>query len=255
MWKFVLQHFHLAAYFRSPGDGRASHKISAKDLLWSIVLGTILRHGAFLAIEALVGSKARKNLSISRTFGDDALGYFTERLDPAPTRAALAAVLHRAKRNKAFEDCHFVGLALDGTTGGRRRKKGCPLCRPHRNTEKEILGYRHHLVLAAVVGGRAVEDEVKRCGFSVIRALGGHGIGRTIHEAPSVPNYFEPLARQRLTPGLVITVEPIIAMGKGLSFTASDGWTERTVDGSLSAHFEHTIVITSGAPVLLTAAA
>jgi hypothetical protein len=118
-----------------------------------MVLGTILRQWTFLAIEALVGSKARRNLSVSRTFGDDALGYFTERLDPAPTRAALAAVLHRAKRNKAFEDCHFVGLVLDGTTGGRRRKKGCPLCRPYRNTQKEIVGYRHHLVLAAVVGG------------------------------------------------------------------------------------------------------
>ena len=86
-------------------------------------------------------------------FGDDALGYFTQRLDPAPTRAAFAAVLHRAKRNKAFEDCRFVGLALDGTTAGRRRKSGCSLCRPYRNADREILGYRHHLVLAAVVGG------------------------------------------------------------------------------------------------------
>jgi hypothetical protein len=143
----------LAAYLRSPGDGRASHTVPAKDLLWSIILGTILRQWAFLAIEALVGSKARRNLSVSRTFGDDALGYFTARLDPAPTRAALAAVLHRAKRNKAFEDCHFVGLVLDGTTGGRRQKKGCSMCRPYRNAQQEVVGYRHHLVLAAVVGG------------------------------------------------------------------------------------------------------
>lgn len=102
--------------------------------------------------------------------------------------------------------------------------------------------------------GRAVEREVKRSGFSVIRALGGHGIGRTIHEAPSVPNYNDFAARQLLTKGLVITVEPIIAMGKGECVTASDGWTERTVDGSLSAHFEHTLVITDSAPMLLTAA-
>jgi hypothetical protein len=121
--------------------------------LWSFVLGTILRQWAFLAIEALVGSPARRNLNVSRSFGNDALGYFTARLEPAPTRLALAAVLHRAKRNKAFEDCRFVGLALDGTTGGRRRKKGCPSCRPHRNAKKEITGYRHHLVLATVVGG------------------------------------------------------------------------------------------------------
>jgi methionyl aminopeptidase len=102
--------------------------------------------------------------------------------------------------------------------------------------------------------GRAVEREVTRSGFSVLREFGGHGIGRTIHEAPSVPNYNDPAAGQRLTAGLVLTVEPIIAMGTGKSYTAKDGWTERTVDGSLSAHFEHTIVITERAPILLTAA-
>jgi hypothetical protein len=150
---FVTRRLGLRHYLQDPGDGRPQAQIPAKDLLWSLVLGTILRQGSFLAIEALVGSPARRNLSIKRRFGDDALGYFTARLDPAPTRAALAAVLHRAKRNKAFEDCHFVGLVLDGTTGGRRRKKGCSLCRPYRNAQKEIVGYRHHLVLAAVVGG------------------------------------------------------------------------------------------------------
>jgi len=102
--------------------------------------------------------------------------------------------------------------------------------------------------------GRAVEREVRRSGFSVIRALCGHGIGRTIHEPPSVPNYADVMSRERLTPGLVITVEPIIAMGAGQCATAEDGWTERTVDGSLAAHFEHTIVITEKAPILLTAA-
>ncbi|MGH9736129.1 MAG: type I methionyl aminopeptidase [Candidatus Acidiferrales bacterium] len=102
--------------------------------------------------------------------------------------------------------------------------------------------------------GRAVEREVRRSGFFVIRALCGHGIGRTIHEAPSVPNYADFTSRERLTPGMVITVEPIIAMGAGQCATAKDGWTERTVDGSLAAHFEHTLVITDKAPILLTAA-
>lgn len=153
MWKYSSQHLQLADYFRSPGDGRKSPRIPAQDLLWSIVLGILLRQWAFLAIEALVRSKARRNLHVSQRFGDDALGYFTERLNPAPTRAALATVLHRAKRNKAFQDCRFVGLALDGTTGGRRRKRGCRQCRPYRNAKKERVGYRHHFVLAAVVGG------------------------------------------------------------------------------------------------------
>ncbi len=102
--------------------------------------------------------------------------------------------------------------------------------------------------------GRIVEREVRRCGFSVIRDLGGHGIGRTIHEAPRVPNYPDPDAREILTEGLVITIEPIIAAGSGRSFLADDGWTVRTADRRPSAHYEHTLVITKGEPILLTAA-
>ncbi|HXF12345.1 MAG TPA: type I methionyl aminopeptidase [Terriglobales bacterium] len=102
--------------------------------------------------------------------------------------------------------------------------------------------------------GRVVEREVRRCGFSVIRDLGGHGIGRTIHEAPRVPNYPDPDAREILTEGLVITIEPIIAAGSGRSFLSDDGWTVRTADHRPSAHYEHTLVITKGEPILLTAA-
>jgi methionyl aminopeptidase len=102
--------------------------------------------------------------------------------------------------------------------------------------------------------GRAIEKEVRTSGFRVIRELGGHGIGRTIHEAPSVPNYDDGVARGRLTPGLVLTVEPIIAMGSARPMDAGDGWTVKTADGGLSAHYEHTLVITDGPPILLTAA-
>ncbi|MFY9558845.1 MAG: type I methionyl aminopeptidase [Terriglobales bacterium] len=101
--------------------------------------------------------------------------------------------------------------------------------------------------------GRIVEREVRKSGFAVIRELGGHGIGRTIHEAPRVPNYPDPEARQIMNEGLVITVEPIISSGSGRVFTDKDGWTVRTGDRALSAHFEHTLVVTSGAPILLTA--
>jgi methionyl aminopeptidase len=102
--------------------------------------------------------------------------------------------------------------------------------------------------------GRAVEREVRRSGFSVIRDLGGHGIGRTIHEAPRVPNFADPEANQVLTEGLVITVEPIIAAGSGRTFVAPDKWTMITADHRPSAHYEHTLVIGKGAPILLTAA-
>jgi methionyl aminopeptidase len=101
--------------------------------------------------------------------------------------------------------------------------------------------------------GKIVEREVRKSGFSVVRELGGHGIGRTIHEPPHVPNYADPQAAQIMTAGLVITVEPIISSGSGRVFTEKDGWTVRTSDHSLSAHFEHTLVLTAGAPILLTA--
>jgi methionyl aminopeptidase len=102
--------------------------------------------------------------------------------------------------------------------------------------------------------GRAVEREVRRSGFTVIRELGGHGIGRTIHEPPHVPNFADSGASQILTEGLVITVEPIIAAGRGRVFLADDGWTLTTADHNASAHYEHTLVITKGSPILLTAA-
>jgi methionyl aminopeptidase len=102
--------------------------------------------------------------------------------------------------------------------------------------------------------GRAVEQETRRCGFSVMRELCGHGVGATIHEEPTVPNYHDPRFRRRLTEGLVITIEPIVAERAGKGVLGSDGWTIRTTDGGLSAHYEHSVVITNGAPILLTAA-
>jgi methionyl aminopeptidase len=108
-------------------------------------------------------------------------------------------------------------------------------------------------VRVSEIGGE-IELEVRRSGFSVIRELGGHGIGRTIHEPPSVPNYLDRNATEILTEGLVITVEPIIASGSGKVFLGADGWTVETTDGGMSAHYEHTLVITNDQPILLTAA-
>jgi methionyl aminopeptidase len=102
--------------------------------------------------------------------------------------------------------------------------------------------------------GRAVEGEAKRCGFRVMRELCGHGVGRTIHEEPQVPNYYDPRFRARLSEGLVITIEPILSAGNGQGVLEADRWTVRTTDRKLSAHYEHTLVITKGEPILLTAA-
>ena len=102
------------------------------------------------------------------------------------------------------------------------------------------------------VGG-AVEREVERRGFRVLRELCGHGIGRAIHEEPNVVNYFARDATRRLTSGLVIALEPIVCAGSRACRQTDDGWTVSSADGSLTAHHEHTIVITDGEPLVLTA--
>ena len=101
--------------------------------------------------------------------------------------------------------------------------------------------------------GRVIQSAVDSRGFSVSTDLMGHGIGRRIHEPPDIPNYGAPGFDQPLTEGLVITVEPIIAAGRGAVRERRDGWTIATRDGSWAAHFEHTLVITTGAPIILTA--
>jgi methionyl aminopeptidase len=103
--------------------------------------------------------------------------------------------------------------------------------------------------------GRAVERVVGRAGFHVVRGLSGHGVGRAIHEWPDVPNQYDPHQADVLTEGLVLTIEPMIAAGSGRTFVAKDGWTVKTRDGSWASHHEHTLVITKGAPVILTASA
>ena len=100
--------------------------------------------------------------------------------------------------------------------------------------------------------GRSIQGAVERRGFSVMPELGGHGVGRTVHEEPFVPNYYDPWEKRRLRPGLVIAIEPVISGGTGASRTAADGWTIKTGDGAPSAHFEHTVVILRCGPIVVT---
>lgn len=101
--------------------------------------------------------------------------------------------------------------------------------------------------------GRVIDREIRARGFSVLREVAGHGVGRTIHEPPDVLNYFNPHVRERLENGQVMAVEPIIAMKPARVQEGSDGWTLRTSNGSLAAHYEHTVLITADGPRLLTA--
>ena len=103
--------------------------------------------------------------------------------------------------------------------------------------------------------GRAVESAARREGAVVIRELTGHGIGRRIHEPPSVPNWADPDVRTVLTEGLVIALEPMLTTKPTRVIEESDGWTLRTHNRALAVHHEHTIVIRRGAPLVLTAAA
>src|SRR3712207_4094437 len=104
--------------------------------------------------------------------------------------------------------------------------------------------------------GRAVEQEVERWDCAVVRELRGHGVGRSIHEAPSIPNYYSPLTEGVLQEGLVIALEPIVTVRPARIVEEPDGWTLRTHNRALAAHHEHTIVITAeGAEVLTMMAA
>lgn len=105
--------------------------------------------------------------------------------------------------------------------------------------------------------GLAVEREAQAAGFSVVRELCGHGVGRRVHEEPSIPNYFTPHARGRFTDGLVVAIEPILAErgGDKRLETDADGWTLRTRDGAVAVQEEHTMVIRDGRPLVVTAAA
>lgn len=103
--------------------------------------------------------------------------------------------------------------------------------------------------------GRAVENVATRDGFRIIRDLGGHGVGRSLHEEPRhVPNYFTHRAKDRLARGTVMTVEPFLTMGRGDIEKLADGWTLATRDRALSAQYEHTIVIADGEAVRVTVA-
>lgn len=100
--------------------------------------------------------------------------------------------------------------------------------------------------------GHAVQEYVEARSYSVVREFSGHGVGAKMHEDPSVPNYGTPGRGVRLTAGMVIAIEPMINQGRKEIQVLDDGWTVVTKDGSLSAHFEHTVAITPEGPVILT---
>lgn len=125
------------------------------------------------------------------------------------------------------------------------------------NTTKESL---YEGIRVCVAGGRigdigaAIARYCEQRGFSVVREYTGHGIGSELHEDPSVPNFGTPGRGVRLMPGMTLAIEPMINMGKSAIRRMPDGWTVKTQDGKLSAHFEHTVAVTADGPRILTQA-
>ncbi len=152
-----------------------------------------------------------------------------------------------------------IGVALDGYYGDAARTYAINEISLERKRLMDVTNaalYRG--IEQARPGNRlsdishAIQTTVEKAGFSVVRELVGHGIGRKLHEEPQIPNYGKPHEGPRLKPGMVFAIEPMVNMGKADVFTDDDDWTVKTKDGLPSAHFEHTIVITDSEPEILT---
>ena len=152
-----------------------------------------------------------------------------------------------------------VGAYIDGYHGDNAATFGVgeisPEAKQLMDATKESL---YKAIEAAVPGnrlgdvGHTVQSHVEQFGFAVVRDYVGHGVGHDLHESPEVPNYGKPGHGVRLMPGMTIAIEPMVNAKGSEVKVLKDGWTVLTVSGSLSAHFEHTIAITSDGPVILT---
>lgn len=150
--RFALRQLGLESYLRDPGDRRRKPQLSAATLLWALLIGQLVRRSSYHGVEELVRSPARSRLEVGRRFSDDTLSYCTERLDAGKLRAAIAHAARRAKRNKAFENSRWVGLAVDGTGAGRVTHANCVLCHPLLDADHQPIGFVHHFAMLSVVG-------------------------------------------------------------------------------------------------------
>jgi methionyl aminopeptidase len=172
-------------------------------------------------------------------------------------------VVHGIPSSRVLKEGDIVGLDLGVIVEGYYGDAAITVPVGEISTEAHRLlkvteAALHKGIAQAVVGNRisdishAVQAHAEAAGFSVVIDFVGHGIGRKLHEEPQVPNYGEPGKGPRLKPGMTLAIEPMVNMGGPETTHLSDGWTAVTRDGSLSAHFEHTIVVTEAGPRILT---
>jgi len=152
-----------------------------------------------------------------------------------------------------------VGVRYNGFIGDNARTVAVGGCGLAAQQLMDVTLQALSLGIAAALPGnrvtdisRAVQDYVEGNGFSVVREFVGHGVGRTMHEEPQVPNFVDRKMNDKLRPGMTIAIEPMVNAGGPDVKILKDGWTVVTQDGSLSAHFEHTVLVTSGEPEILT---
>jgi methionyl aminopeptidase len=168
-------------------------------------------------------------------------------------------VVHGIPSKRILKEGDIIGLDLGAIVGGFYGDSAVTVAvgQIDEKTMNLVQATREALALGieqAVVGHRlsdishAVQRHVEAAGFSVVTEFVGHGIGRQLHEEPQVPNYGKPGQGPRLQPGMVLAIEPMVNMGGSAVRVLEDRWTAVTVDGSLSAHFEHTIAIQPSGP-------
>ena len=152
-----------------------------------------------------------------------------------------------------------VGVRYNGFIGDNARTVAVGGCGVAAQQLMAVTEQSLYLGIAAAVVGnrvtdisRAVQKYVESHGYSVVREFVGHGVGRTMHEEPQVPNFVDRTMNDRLRAGMTIAIEPMVNAGRADVKILKDGWTVVTQDGSLSAHFEHTVLITDGEPEILT---
>jgi len=152
-----------------------------------------------------------------------------------------------------------VGVVLNGFVGDTARTVAVGGCDVHAQRLMDVTEQALHEGIAQAVAGnhvvdisRAIQHCVEGNGFSVVREFVGHGVGRTVHEDPQVPNFVDGKSSPRLRPGMTLAIEPMVNAGMAAVKLLKDGWTVVTQDGKPSAHFEHTVLVTEGEPEILT---
>lgn len=172
-------------------------------------------------------------------------------------------VIHGIPSDRVLEEGDIVGIDLgvykDGFYGDAACTFGVGKITPEagkllRVTEESLyLGIENAKKVNRVSDiSYAIQKHIESHGFSVVRAFVGHGIGRALHEDPQVPNFGLPGRGPRLSPGMTMAIEPMVNAGGHEVVVLDDGWTAVTMDGTLSAHFEHTILVTKDQPRILT---